>query len=262
MENNIRLMLATPSIDHKFHEKWVHSVFKLQRDAHKHNIKLNVQTLVGHSLIPVARTIMVRNFLETDATHLLFVDSDIGFEVEDVVSMIDCRKPVVGGVCVQKQYDWEAIARAADSVELKAVANKSTVAAMLPRAGTTFTFTTGDAGNDVDTDKREPVPIRYVGMGFTLIDRHIIERLVHAYRADAVKLPGGKPFPPLFAQSIVRGGDWLSEDYAFCHRANTLFGESTWLAWWTRTSHTGQHVFEGDLLTAGSLLGGVTQVQE
>lgn len=250
-----KLLVCTPSIDGKYCDNYLDGILRLQLACIERGIEMRVRRLCGHSLIPVGRTILIRDFMDTDFTHLLFWDSDIGAELSVIFDLLDADKPLIGAVCVQKRYDWENILKASRTMMVEDAPD-------LPKAGGIFTFSTTETGNDVDILTKNPIPIKYVGMGLTLIKRSLIETMARCFATATVKLPNGRPFPALTAQRIVdqsnpEGGTWLSEDYAFCSRANESSKEhATWLAWWTKTSHTGQHKFEGDLVTAGSLLGG------
>lgn len=201
---------------------------------------------------------MMRDFLDTTSTHLVFIDSDQGFVAHEVFELIDLDVPIVGAVCCQKRYDWESIHRAARLMD-------ADTASKLPIAGSVFTFDTGEAGFTIDTSVRKPVPVRRVGFGFTVIQRKVIQTL--AMRATPkVNLPGGRPFPAICAQRIVpiegkpAEWEWLTEDYAFCSRAKDV-GYQSYIAWWAKTTHTGDHTFGADLVAAGDMLGGVSQVQ-
>ena len=54
-----------------------------------------------------ARNVLTKNFLESDCTHLLFVDSDIAFLPRDVQRIISHDEDVVGGIYPLKTMDRE-----------------------------------------------------------------------------------------------------------------------------------------------------------
>jgi len=257
-----RLIVATPA-HNGYHDSYLGSILGLTTLCAERGMPLTTHRLLGHSSIPHARTTMMRDFLyKTDGTHLIFIDSDIGFDPQDVLDMVDLDLPIVGAVCCQKRYDWEAIEKAAQQGQ-QTTALKP--AGELALAGAIFTFDTGATGNDVDLAKRAPVSVRRVGFGLTVIKRAVIETLA-ARGTPKVELDGGPDFPPLCNTRVVQSADrpgkweWLTEDYAFCSRAADV-GFSTYLAWWTKTTHTGNHVFKADLVAASEMLGGVSQDQ-
>jgi hypothetical protein len=52
---------------------------------------------------------------DPQATHLLFVDGDIGFEPEQVLRLINCGADVVAGIYPIKQLNWEKVRRVAET---------------------------------------------------------------------------------------------------------------------------------------------------
>ena len=74
--------------------------------------------LLGHdSLITRSRNTLVSQFLNTpEATHLLFIDADIGFDAEQVHAMLAFDREFVAGIYPLKVIDWShpAIKRARD----------------------------------------------------------------------------------------------------------------------------------------------------
>jgi len=253
-----KLIIATPA-HHGYHDNFYGSMLGLQKLCLERGIPMEPHRLVGHSSIAHARTTMMRDFLyKTDGTHLIFIDSDQGFDPQDVLDMVELDLPIVGAVCCQKKYDWESVFKAARYMD-------ADTAAKLPLAGAVFTFDTGATGNDVDLTERKAVPVRRVGFGLTVIKRVVIETLA-VRGTPKVELAGGPDFPPLCNTRVVQSADrpgkweWLTEDYAFCSRAADVWF-TTYLAWWTKTTHTGEHVFKADLIAAAEMLGGVSQDQ-
>ena len=53
-----------------------------------HNIELKFYYLFNESLITRARNYCADEFMRSDSTHLLFIDSDIGFNAQDVLAML------------------------------------------------------------------------------------------------------------------------------------------------------------------------------
>ena len=47
------------------------------------------------SLVTQGRNLCVSGFMETDSTHLLFIDSDIDFSSESIFKMIAAKKDVI-----------------------------------------------------------------------------------------------------------------------------------------------------------------------
>ena len=60
----------------------------------------------SESLVPNARNVLTHQFLESQATHLMWIDSDIGFNATDIVSMLIADRDIVCGIYPKKEVDW------------------------------------------------------------------------------------------------------------------------------------------------------------
>ena len=90
MSAKANVFVATPCYGSWLSEDYFHSILDLQNLCREDNIALRIQTLGQESLVTRARNTLVANFLDDeDATHLLFVDADIGFKPQIVKRMLD-----------------------------------------------------------------------------------------------------------------------------------------------------------------------------
>lgn len=204
-------------------------------------IGYNWQFLYNESLITRARNGLVKMFYQTDCTHLLFIDADISYRAEDIVSMIDADKDIICGVYPKKRIAWERI-------------NDALAKGII---GENLKHYTGDLVinklNYVDTpiaDKSEPVEIFNGGTGFMLIKRNVFDLLKpHCPTYTNDMLPGQQEIvTEYFATSIEPDSNrLLSEDYHFCRLAR-LNGIKVWAAPWVELGHIGSYKFEGKLL--------------
>ena len=69
-------------------------------------IELQFGTIGNESLITRARNTLVQLFMDGDHSHLLFIDSDIAFNPEAVIRMLEYDKDVVTGIYPRKTIDW------------------------------------------------------------------------------------------------------------------------------------------------------------
>ena len=67
------------------------------------------------AMITRARAELVASFLKTDATHLLFIDADIGFASEQVFRLLDFGSDFCAAAYPLKDIDWSKIAHAASA---------------------------------------------------------------------------------------------------------------------------------------------------
>ena len=96
----INLVVATPCFGGQLSVTYAASLFKLQtllRAYGDFNLKLIFKD--GDALITRARASLISQFLDDpSATHLLFIDADIGFEPEQVIRLLQCGAEMCAAV--------------------------------------------------------------------------------------------------------------------------------------------------------------------
>jgi hypothetical protein len=239
---SVNLVVAVPCFGGQISVLCAASLFKLQTLARRYqgfNVKLLFKD--GDALITRARASMISQFLDdTTATHLLFVDADIGFEPEQVVRLIECGADVCAAIYPVKLMDWDKV--------------KSTIETARPNpaaAALKYVFEVDDP--NAVTEKGGFVKVRYAGSGFLMIRRGALERMCARYpqlhykrdhSIDAATASDNRF--ALFECMIAEDGTYLSEDFAFCKRWTDIGGE-IWADLNSRLSHVGPMAFYGDL---------------
>jgi hypothetical protein len=247
MTDQIELVIATPCFGGQVSSIYASSIFALQSAVRtKSNLGLKVHLRDGDALITRARANLVTLFLDDpEATHLLFVDADIGFTPAQVFRLIESGADVVAGVYPIKRVNWDKARSAAGA------AQSNLAAASL------------DYVLEVDDPNRVVVVegftrLRYAGTGFLMIRRHVLERMCAHPDYAALKftrehshdaLAGSPNRFALFECMIDPAtGTYLSEDFAFCKRWTDIGGE-IWADLESRLDHVGPSVFRGDVAT-------------
>src|SRR5581483_1860571 len=163
MTERFNLVVATPCFGGQVSTIYATSLFNLQQAVQKlTNVKLKVHLRDGDALITRARANLVTLFLDDPAaTHLLFVDADIGFRPEQVFRLIECGADVVAGCYPIKRVNWDK-ARRAVGAELS----------NLPAAALDYVLELDnpDAVKVVGGFTR----VRCAGTGFLMIRRHVL----------------------------------------------------------------------------------------
>ena len=157
----------------------------------------------GDSLIPRSRNVITRWFLESDATHLLFVDSDLGFQEKDVKRLLSHNLDVVGGLYCHKD-----------------------MRSPKPR------FVLNGLGAEFKPDANGLVEVASVGTGFMLISRRVFEIVLQHigkdiwYTDDDDHKTVEHNFWPVGVYTYPDGHRrYLSEDWYFCQRWRDLGGK-------------------------------------
>jgi hypothetical protein len=238
----INLVIATPCFGGQISVLYAASLFKLQKSVRSFkSVNLKVLFKDGDALITRARASLMSQFLDdSGATHLLFVDADIGFEPEQVLRLIRCGADMCAAIYPIKRIDWPRV--------------KSTIETARPNpaaAALNYVFEVDDP--DAVTATAEFVKVRYAGTGFLMIRRAAIERMCARYpqlkyrrdhSLDAATESDNRF--ALFECMIGEDGTYLSEDFAFCRRWTDIGGE-IWADLHSRLDHVGPMKFCGDL---------------
>jgi hypothetical protein len=238
----VNLVVATPCFGGQISVVYAASLFKLQKLVRKYSgFNFRVHFKDGDALITRARASLISQFLDDPAaTHLLFIDADIGFEPEQVLRLIECGADMCAAVYPIKRIDWDKVRKALETGRPNPAA-----------ASLKYVFEVDDP-NTV-TAKNGFVKVRYAGTGFLMIRRQALERMCAHYprlryrrdhSADAA-IASDNRFA-LFECMIADDGTYLSEDFAFCKRWIDMGGE-IWADLNSRLSHVGPMTFQGDL---------------
>ena len=245
MSDRIHLVVATPCFGGQVSSIYASSIFRLQRAVRSmSNIDLTVLMRDGDALITRARANLVTLFLDDpSATHLLFVDADIGFEPEQVFRLLESGADVVAGIYPIKRVNWDKAKRVLASNRPK-----------LPSASLDYVLEIDDPDRVVVVNGFTRV--RYAGTGFLMIRRHVLEKMCGdpAYaplqfsREHSLDALAGSPNRFALFECMIdpNSGTYLSEDFAFCKRWTDIGGE-IWADVESRLDHVGPSVFHGDL---------------
>jgi hypothetical protein len=236
------IMVATPCYGSQLTASYVTSALALQRSCLERGIRIQFKLLHGQALITRARADLVAEFLQSEATHLFFVDADIGFAPDQALRLLAFDADVTAAAYPQKRIDWERVRTLAGSGR-----------ADIEAAALDYVIYFEDAGPLQATNGF--IRVRYAGAGFLLIRRSALLRLCEAHpelRYKAAQretdLRDDGPYRYALFECLIdpETGHYLSEDYAFCRRWRDL-GGAIWLDMHSRLTHTGTAEFRGDL---------------
>ena len=234
------IQLATPMYGGNCTGVFVQSLLDMLNVLSGNGIKTACAFMFNESLITRARNNLTNQFLETEATHLLFIDADQQFRGMDVLRMIQADVDVIVGMCPKKEINWNSVREAVKRGEED-----------LSRFTGSFVVNLLENQSHLVVPNNKPFEIAAGGTGMMLIKREVFKKLakhVPTFRNDMSHMPGGKEIKQYFTESIdPETGRLLSEDYHFCYQWRKIGGK-VWAAPWCKIGHFGTYNFSGQLV--------------
>ena len=219
------IFIATPCYGGQLTMAYVKSVLDFQAEAAKRGIRTSFRFVANEALIVRARNELTWAFLQSDATHLLFIDADIGFEPQAPFRLFEFNREVSAAAYPLKHIDWQKVRRAVEAQRPNVASSSLDFA--VRRMEDTRILVRGDGFAQV----------RHAATGFLMLKRSAVERVCAAHpelKYKAIERTTDIGRTDLDRVSIFEcmidpsTGEYLSEDYAFCRRWLDLGGE-IWL---------------------------------
>ena len=256
-----KLFIATPMYGGMAHGMYVKSSLDLQSLMFQYGVETRFSFLFNESLITRARNYLVDEFLRSDCTHMLFIDSDIHYNPKDVMAMLALDKDVIGGPYPKKAINWTNIA-------LGARQHPDMPAHELETLVGDYVFNVVQGTKQFSVT--EPLEVMEIGTGYMMIKRDVFKKMEEAYpqlryRPDHVgqaHFDGSRYIHAYFdtiidtVDSATGGGSdrYLSEDYMFCQLWRKIGGQ-IYLCPWMKTQHIGTYPFSGNMPKIAELTG-------
>lgn len=226
----MKLFIPLICYNHTCNTEYMMSIFKLLNTVKDKKINCSFYPIFFESLVSRARNAAVAHFLEDkENTHLLFIDSDIIFEPEDVLKLLKSGKEVIAGIYPKKYITWERLKNNPEAERVD-----------FP------------VGGNVKMTEDNFLEMDYLPTGFLLISRTAIEKIIKQhpelkYRNDIDGyMSAGDNFYDLFKVGI-RNGIYESEDWGFCSLWKEAGGKVL-IHSEVNVKHVGWHEYEGNLL--------------
>lgn len=249
-----RLLVATPMYGGQCAGVYTKSCTDLVALCNKYGVQVQFFYLFNESLITRARNYLADGFLRSGMTHMMFIDSDIGFDANDVIALLaiadsEQGKDIVCGPYPKKAIAWEKVKRAVDKGFGDEDPNK------LENYIGDYVFNPAPGqGDQIRLDT--PVEVLEGGTGFMMITREALEKYTAAYpefmykpdHARTKDFNGDREIMAFFDCVIdPESKRYLSEDYMFCQWARKA-DIKVWLCPWMKLTHMGSYMFSGSLL--------------
>jgi len=241
-----KIFVCTPMYGGQCAGLYTKSVLDLQTLFQAYGVESRFSFLFNESLITRARNYLVDEFLRNEQfTHLLFIDSDIGFDPQDVLALIALDKDIIGGPYPKKSINWKNVQEAMSKPDITPEEIQKVTGDYVfnPVPGTT------------KFSVHEPLEVMEIGTGFMLIKRNVFLKFKEEYphleykpdHAGQQNFDGSRTIHAYFDTVIDPVSHrYLSEDYMFCQYWRAI-GGSIWLCPWMKTTHIGTYGFEGNM---------------
>ena len=254
-----KLFIATPMYGGACAGMFAKSVADLSALCANHGIPLQFYFLFNESLITRARNYCCDEFMRSDAEHLMFIDSDIGFNPQDVLALMALQTlepekyEIIGGPYPKKCISWEKIKHAVD----KGVADEDPN--VLEKFVGDYVF--NPKGGQQSISIGEPCEVLEIGTGFMMISKAAMQKFANAYpqytyKPDHVRtehFDGSREIMMFFQAEVDPVSKrYLSEDYWFCQKAQQA-EIKTWFCPWMKMQHVGTYIFGGSLADLASI---------
>lgn len=103
----MKVMIATPFYENKGYSPYIRSMFQTVYTLARHSkLEFDFVEVSGGSYIDNNRNIIANQFLESDCTHLFFIDSDESWNVEGFLNVLKADVDIVGAAYPVKN-NWE-----------------------------------------------------------------------------------------------------------------------------------------------------------
>lgn len=212
-----KLFIAVPAYDGKLNIKTAFALAQLMPKALSLGVSVFLSDMSGCSIITMARNSLVNEFLKTDATDMLFIDSDVIVSPDDILRLLS-------------QHN-----------------GRDVTAGMYPRRASDKKFFLDlhhDDNGDLVFDG-SLMQVKRVGTGFMMISRDIIEKLIAQNPQWQYENKDGNGTVAAVFDFAVKDGKFVGEDYLFCDRVREA-GGSVWVDVDISLPHIGTEAFSSN----------------
>lgn len=236
------IMICTPChSDVTMH--YTQALLELQQLCIKKGIRITF-TLLKSSLVTQGRNLCVSAFLDSNCTHMLFVDSDIYFRAESIIKMLDLDKELISIPYPLKTMMWDKLYKKWNDGEVKNAGD-------IHRWLNTYPMKVADVNNiTLDSGVME---VTHSPTGCMLIKRAVFDKMIKKY-----------PDKNIVQKTVINGEyvdrphlwnffdcihdpetkTYLGEDFSFCKLWKDIGGKC-YVFVNDPIIHVGEHQYEG-----------------
>lgn len=183
-----KLLIATPAYDGKVDVQYALSLAETKNQLENKGIPVKYNILTDNGLLSLARNELVAKFMLSDCSHMMFIDSDVGWNSQTISDMLELDKEFLAAVYPSRNppYDYKIVPHLVDGNRLAMVDNL--------------------------------VLAKYIPAGFMMISRVGMQKIIDAHEHLAYSNEGREEYA-LFNTELINGS-FMGEDFVFCDRAS------------------------------------------
>ena len=246
----MNILIAIPCFGGNVSNLTFHSILNTLRWLNDSGHNVRIETLPTESLISRARNKFVTKFLENkefNGTHLLFIDADIGFNIEILKRIIEFDREVVTCTYPVKGFYWEQLLK---RIKENNNIDEKTMRDYLLQFNVNL-YPNTQFNNGFGRVKESAT-------GFMMIKREVFTTIMNKfphlkYKPDLrTGIENSQNAFDFFPVGIYKEKDgvsrYLSEDYYFCRLAEEC-GFEIWTDLQTPITHLGSTEYHGSFIT-------------
>lgn len=206
----MKVLIATPALGCTFQSTYVSSLVNLIEYCTKSYIGFDFLALGHESILSRARNNILHHALTAgNWTHLLMIDSDMGWEWNALELLKEADRPVISALCPKKKYPIEYACELIDGEEI---------------------------------DHKGVLRVKHASTAFMLIKLEAIKD-VACYQHNDISIAGKfEQIKDFFPVGVNAKGTFQGEDYGFTQKL-TASGIPIFTHTRVKTTHAGQHIF-------------------
>lgn len=214
---NIKLFIGTPAFQAQTHVSYATSLAETRILLDKASIPCMIRIPTGGSLLCANRNEILTKFLNSDCTHILCIDADLGWSHDSVMEMLSFDLDFVCGLYPTR--DGKEYLYRGEGIEREVDGKKYFKLEKHPKYSQLFKAS-------------------YVPAGFMLIKRKVIEKMIEDHPEDKYTPKDGREGGHALFNTEVRDGEFWGEDFVFCRKARES-GFDIWVYPFIRFCHNG-----------------------
>jgi hypothetical protein len=239
------IMVATP-VHSECSIHYTQALLELQQLCIKNNIQITF-SLIKSSLVTQGRNLCVSAFLETDFSHLLFIDSDIYFDSRDIMKMLQKDKDVLSIPYPLKTIMWD---KAIEKIKQGKIKTPND----LKSAFNTYPMKVENS-KDIKLDNGV-MEVTHSPTGCMMIKRSVFDKMIKEYpdkgivqktviNGEYLDRPNMWNFFDTIHDPVTK--TYMGEDFSFCKLWKDVGGKCH--AYVDSTIiHIGEHQYEGKFM--------------